>query len=225
MYILTHALVWTLLPIGVLVAIFVPSKLPKLKTRFVACLFKLVGKDPRIQGLEHIQQDGSYLVIANYPSFYAGFALIGLFPRASVVAHAFMQRIPLMGFLMGRMGTVFVRAKRGTGSKEAIDFSLKGGHPAGGLIILPEGQRTEDGLIHTFKRGFIYILRQTDLDLLPISLNGFYQLKPVNRFYLDPDADPEIVIHPPISNEDARSMHVRALLQISTEVIQSSYQP
>jgi 1-acyl-sn-glycerol-3-phosphate acyltransferase len=89
----------------------------------------------------------------------------------------------------------------------------------------PEGARTLDGKIHRFKRGFLYILRQSSLDLLPITLNGLYKLKPVKRLYLDPDAELEMVIHTPINNSVARQMTDEALLTTVHSLINSVYQP
>ncbi len=93
------------------------------------------------------------------------------------------------------------------------------------MIILPEGARTPDGEIHRFRLGFVYILRQTSFDLLPITLNGFYQLKPVKRFYLDPNAEPEVIVHAPILGSTIRKMNDTELMTLVKSVIGSVYEP
>jgi 1-acyl-sn-glycerol-3-phosphate acyltransferase len=225
MYIVTHLFVFVTLPFAILISYMDKEKVPTIKQWFVKSLFAIVGKEMKVTGYENINPDHAYVIVSNYPSFYAGFALIAAFPRASVVAHAFVKRVPLLGQILSRMGTIFVQpGKSGHGIK-AIDLHLSKSDTAHSVIILPEGARTPDGRIHQFRRGFVHILRQTSLDLLPVTLNGFYRLKPMRRFYIDPDAEPELVIHTPVSNSIVCQMHDEELLTMAQSIIGAVYQP
>lgn len=53
-----------------------------------------------------------------------------------------------------------------------------------------------------FRKGFLYLLKSADLDILPITLNGFYSLKPKNRFYIDLKPKIEAIIHKPVQKKD-----------------------
>jgi 1-acyl-sn-glycerol-3-phosphate acyltransferase len=225
MYIITHLFVFAFLPFAILISYVDKDRIPALKQLFVRCLFAMVGKELKISGHDNVEPDHAYVIISNYPGFYAGFALMGVFPHASVVALAFLRRIPLIGPVLRRMGTIFVQPGRAGQGKRAIDQSLGEQATAPSVIILPEGARTPDGGIHPFRHGFIYILRQTPLDLLPVTLNGLYRLKPMRRFYADPDAEPELVIHEPVNNDVIRQMSDEELLTMAQNVIGSIYQP
>jgi len=222
MYVMTHILVFILLPIGIIMVAIAPASIPKLKKFFTGLLFRIVGKRLRVSGLDHLEEGKQYLIISNYPSFYAGFAMINVFPEAAVVAHAFIKKIPLLGFFMKRIGTIFVNPSKGKRSAHAIDMGLSK-QEARSIIIFPEGERSPDSSIHRFKRGFIYILRSSALDLLPVTLSGFYRLKPIKRMYLDPDAQPKIIVHSPLKNMEARRMSDKELLETATNIIQSAY--
>jgi 1-acyl-sn-glycerol-3-phosphate acyltransferase len=225
MYVVTHLFVFAVLPAAILTLYIAPERIPGLKRWFVRCLFAIVGKELKVTGEGNIEAGHSYVIIANYPSFYAGFALAGTFTRAWIVAHAFVRRVPLLGQALSRLGAVFVQPGRSGEGMRALDRSLSSLAVVPSLIILPEGQRTPDGLIRGFRRGFIRILRQTPLDLLPVTLNGMYQLKPVGRLYADPAAKPEMVILAPLRNSEARSMSDDELLHFAETVIASSYRP
>jgi len=147
MCIVTHILVLILLPFGILMVAITPDSIPKLKISFTTLLFKIVGKNLEITGLDHLDEKKQYLIIANYPSFYAGFALINMFPNAAVVAHAFIKKIPLLGAFMKRIGTIFVNPSKGKRSTRAFDMGLSE-QESRSIIILPEGERTPEGLIH-----------------------------------------------------------------------------
>lgn len=225
MYLVTHLFVFVTLPFAILVSYFDKEKIPSIKQWFVKSLFAIVGREIKISGLDKIDPNHSYVIVSNYPSFYAGFSLMGAFPRASIVAHAFVKRVPLLGQVLSRMGTIFVQPGMTKNGKIVGDFQFGKFDSAQSVIILPEGARTPDGNIHRFRRGFIYIMRQTSLDLLPITLNGLYQLKPMRRFHLDPDAEPEIVIHTPISNATVLQMCDKELLTMAESIIGSVYRP
>ena len=88
MYIVTHLFVFVTLPFAILISYIDKERLPTLKQWFVKFLFAIVGKEMKVSGYDNVNPDHAYVIVSNYPGFYTGFALIGIFPRASVVAHA-----------------------------------------------------------------------------------------------------------------------------------------
>jgi 1-acyl-sn-glycerol-3-phosphate acyltransferase len=91
------------------------------------------------------------------------------------------------------------------------------------VAIFPEGTRTLDGKINNFHKGFIYLFRRSDTDILPVTLNGFYRLKPKNRSYIDFDSKLEVVIHKPIKREELIDKSDSEIIEIVKVVIQSAY--
>jgi 1-acyl-sn-glycerol-3-phosphate acyltransferase len=224
LYIVTHVIVFSLLPFALLLSLLDrTSELQRLQTRFAKTVFRVVGQEIHLSGSQHIHPQAHYLVIANYPSGYAIFALIALFPHASFVAHEFISRIPLLRHIMRHLGTIFVNSKYPQRAYRELSKALERGI-SGNIIIMPEGQRSPDGEVHPFKRGFVHILRHSDLDLLPVTLNGFYKLKPANRVYLDPDTHLEVFIHNPIKNEMVKEMSDRQLIETVECIIKEQYQ-
>ena len=171
MYIVSHIFVFLVLPFGILISYMSKESIPILKQWFVRSLFAIVGKKLKVSGYENVDPDQAYLIVSNYPSFYAGFSLIGMFPEASIVVHAFIKKVPLLGQILNRLGTIYVQPGRAGKGKRAIDLHLNMSDIINSLVILPEGARTPDGKIHRFRRGFLYILRQTNLDL-PLVCSG-----------------------------------------------------
>jgi len=195
-----------------------------IKRSITRLLFTIIGKRLKVLGLENIDPERNYLIVSNYPGSYAGFALMNVFPDASILVHSFLSRVPIVGFLLTSTGATFVQQKRFGRTKRAIDETLKRIENKS-IIILPEGGRSPDGSIHKFKRGFIYILRKSTVDLLPVTLNGFYKLKPLKRPYIDPDVELEVIIHKPISHSIIRSLDGEQLLMAVLNSIKESYKP
>jgi 1-acyl-sn-glycerol-3-phosphate acyltransferase len=149
---------------------------------------------------------------------------MNVFPEASMLVHSFLSKVPIVGFLLKSTGATFVQRKRFGRTKHAIDETLKHIEKKS-IIILPEGGRSPDGRIRKFKRGFIYILRHSSMDLLPVTLRGFYGLKPMKRVYLDPDSDLEVVIHKPINHSVVESLNDEVLLKLTVDTIERAYEP
>ena len=222
MYFITHAIVFILFPIWFILTFFRPKVIRFLKPLFCRLLLTIVNKDVKVFGLNKIERSKHYLIVSNYPSFHAGFMLMMLFPHAFIVAHPFMSKVPLISFMLKRNGFIYAHHKDYCRTKQTIN-EIIGRSKGSSIIILPEGKRTHDGNIKEFKRGFLYILRNTSLDLLPITLNGFYMLKPVNRFYMEPDTELEIIIHKPINQSAIETLSDKQLLAVARTPIEGSY--
>jgi len=225
MYLVTHLIVFFyLFPIGTFRIIIEPKNSYHIKKSITGLLFTIIGKRLKVLGLGNIEPGKNYLIVSNYPGSYAGFALMNLFPDTSILVHSFLSRVPVVGFLLKSTGAIFVQQKRFGRTKQSIDERLKQGKNKS-IIILPEGGRSQDGSIRTFRRGFIYILRQSSMDLLPVTLRGFYSLKPLKRPYLDPDSDLEIVIHKTINRSIIENLDNERLLKLTVETIKEAYKP
>lgn len=90
------------------------------------------------------------------------------------------------------------------------------------VAIFPEGTRTLDGKLNTFYRGFIHLLRVSEHDILPVTLNGFYKLKPKNRFYINFGSRLGVVIHPPIEAAVMVNKSDQEILNELSQVIESA---
>ena len=225
MYFITHLIVFFyLFPIGTIRILFDPECAPRLRKQITGLLFAIIGQRLKVIGLDNFEKDKSYVIVSNYPGSYTGFALVNLFPDASILVHSFLLRVPMVGFLLKSIGAIFVQQKKSGKTKRMIDQALEQIKDRS-IIILPEGGRSPDGSIRTFKRGFIYILRNSSMDLLPVTLRGFYSLKPLKRPYLDPDSDLEIVIHKPINHSIIEGLDNERLLKLTVETIEKAYRP
>jgi 1-acyl-sn-glycerol-3-phosphate acyltransferase len=91
------------------------------------------------------------------------------------------------------------------------------------VAIFPEGTRTLNGKINEFYRGFIWLFRTRDIDILPVTLNGFYKLKPKNRSYINFDAKLDVVIHKPIKREELIEKSDHEIIETVKTIIESAY--
>jgi 1-acyl-sn-glycerol-3-phosphate acyltransferase len=133
-----------------------------------------------------------------------------------------MLRIPVIASFLRATHFVPVYRKDPLRSRQAVDSAIDESSQLT-IAIFPEGTRTASGNMNTFKKGFVHILRGSNLDILPITLNGFYRFMPRHSLKIDPRAHLEIVVHPPIRREDLLSKNNEEIVDIVSNVIHSAY--
>ena len=90
------------------------------------------------------------------------------------------------------------------------------------IAIFPEGTRTLNGKVNDFYRGFVILLRSTDIDVLPVTLSGFYELKPKNRFYIGFNSKLSVTIHKPVSRSELINKNDIEIIDTVKSIIESS---
>jgi hypothetical protein len=61
--------------------------------------------------------------------------------------------------------------------------------------------------------------------VLPVTLNELFRFKPFGRLHADPDAKPEMVIHPAIKAASENLMSDEELISLVRETVENSYRP
>jgi len=135
---------------------------------------RAAGIRVEISGLENVPADRRCIFMCNHVSNLDPPVVLPLLPgHCSVLLKKELMRIPILGTAM-RMGK-FVPVERGH-RREAAQASVAAAADAlrSGLNILvfPEGTRSKDGRLSTFKKGPFFLAQQTQAPIIPIALSG-----------------------------------------------------
>ncbi len=153
--------------------------------KFLTVLLTALVFPLRVQGREHIPQNGPFIVFANHISMWEVFFIPRiLFPRRTV----FMAKSEL--FRHGRFFSWVLRAvgafpvNRGTADIGAIKRSLDILKAGEVFAIFPEGTRNKklDGTIQKFNNGVGYIAMVSGAPVIPVlfaDTAGFRLFRPV----------------------------------------------
>ena len=184
-------------------------------------VFLIIGKKLHVEGMDRIRKDGKYILIANHSSLFDIMAIISFFPGVSWFGHERLLKIPVFRQLLKMTDYVPMKRVNIKNTKEMIDGLIKKskGHT---IAMFPEGTRTLDGKVNDFYRGFIHVLRASEINVLPVTLNGFYVLKPKNRFYINFSSRISVYIHEPISRELLIDKEDSEIVNIVKNIIESS---
>ena len=184
-------------------------------------VFRLIGKKLHVEGLDNFEKNGKYILIANHSSLFDIIAITSFFPGVSWFGHERLMKIPVFRQILRMTDYVPMKKSSLRNTKLMIDrlISKSKGHT---IAIFPEGTRTLDGKISDFYRGFIHVLRASDINVLPVTLNGFYVLKPKNRFYINFSSRISVIIHEPVSRESLIEKDDNEIISILKNIIESS---
>jgi 1-acyl-sn-glycerol-3-phosphate acyltransferase len=135
---------------------------------------RAAGIRVEVTGRENIPDGVSCIFLSNHVSNLDPPVIFPELPgRSSVLLKKELMRIPLLGTAM-RMGQ-FVPVERGN-VREAAQKSVAAAAGAlrSGLhiLIFPEGTRSKDGRLASFKRGPFYLAKETGAPIVPMVISG-----------------------------------------------------
>lgn len=198
------------------------STIPYLTYFWANSLFMIMGKKIHVMGRENIHPEERYILVANHSSLFDIPAIASFFPTVTWFGHERLMKIPLFRRILKMTDYIPAKEKNIRNTREMME-QLVQKSTEHSVAIFPEGTRTIDGRINTFYKGFIRLLKASDINILPVTLNGFYALKPKIRTTIDFSAKLGITIHKPIDRESLIEKEDHEIIDMVKSVIESEY--
>jgi 1-acyl-sn-glycerol-3-phosphate acyltransferase len=135
---------------------------------------RAAGIKIEISGLENIPSGRSCIFMSNHVSNLDPPVLIPLLPgRSSVLLKKELMGIPLLGRAMRLAKFVPVeRGSRREAAKASVEAAAEALRSGLHIIVYPEGTRSPDGRLSTFKKGPFFLAQETQAPIVPIALSG-----------------------------------------------------
>ncbi|WP_404451425.1 1-acyl-sn-glycerol-3-phosphate acyltransferase [Virgibacillus necropolis] len=139
-------------------------------------VIKKTGTEVYVKGQEKLPEE-AVLFVANHQGLFDILALIGYVGKPlGFIAKKEVEKIPIVSSWMGLMRGVFIDRSDKRQSVRAISQgieNLKNGHS---LVIFPEGTRSRGSNLNTFKSGSLRLATKANVPIVPIAINGTYQM-------------------------------------------------
>jgi 1-acyl-sn-glycerol-3-phosphate acyltransferase len=137
----------------------------------------------RIENRERINRFKNYILISNHQSIIDIALLLQLRINFKWVSKMELARVPFVGWVIWMNDHILVRR----GDKQSVALmagackrSLSEGVS---IFIFPEGTRTRNGELRTFKEGAFIMAKDNDVSVLPIVLDGTSKALPRKGFW------------------------------------------
>ena len=172
----------------------------------------------KVTGRENVDSNQSYVFVANHQSFLDVFAVYGWLPNNfKWLMKKELRKIPFVGTACAVAGHIFVDRSNPRAAMESLTYIKAQLHDGISTVIFPEGTRTRTGEMGRFKQGAFKIAMDMDLPVVPISLSGFFDAMPRNKFYVKPFSRVALHIGKPIDISQFNDIN-EAMTELHTQV-------
>jgi 1-acyl-sn-glycerol-3-phosphate acyltransferase len=169
-----------------------------------------------VHGLQHIPEQGPYLLITNHLHWLDPPLLMVICPhQVRVFAAEKWEKHLFLGPLFRSVDAIFVR--RGEVDRVALRKALAVLHGGGVLGLAPEGTRSRSGVMQKGRSGAAYMAYHTGVPVVPVSVSG--QEKVVRSLFRFHRARVRVVVGqpfrpaPPASGNKASAAEVHAFTE------------
>lgn len=138
-----------------------------------------------VRGRKNIINGESYIIVANHQSAFDTFIIYGFLGiKFKWLMKQEIQKIPLVGAACKAAGHIFIDRSSRIKSQESLKTAEEKLVNGMSLVIFPEGTRTHDGKLGKFKRGAFQIAEELHLPILPVTIDGAYNVLPRNKWFV-----------------------------------------
>jgi 1-acyl-sn-glycerol-3-phosphate acyltransferase len=160
----------------------------RLARAWARTLLLVGGVAVRVEGLEHVNSEGSYVFISNHLSYMDTPVALSHIPvQFRFLAKRGLFQIPLLGSHLGRAGHIPVYRGDPRASVKTMQLAAeKIQQKKISLLIFPEGGRSQDGILRPFKEGGAYIAIRAGVPVIPLALIGTREVLPFGSGVVEP---------------------------------------
>jgi len=163
--------------LNIAVAVYIFTLVPEFLMRFITWVLVNTLYRVRVDGTQHIPEEGPALLVCNHVSFMDPLLLMANLRRpARFVMYYKIFNIPLLNFVFRTAKAIPIAGQKEDPevlrkAYEEVDAALADGEV---VCIFPEGGLTKDGEVATFRPGVTHILHQRPVPVVPMALRGLW---------------------------------------------------
>ncbi len=153
-----------------------------------------------ITGSENLSPEKSYIIISNHQSYFDIFVLLGRLDISfRFIAKKSLFNIPFLGWSMKRLGYIPIDRENLRSALESVKKSTELLKKKTSILIFPEGTRSPDGELSSFKKGGLNtFLKQGNMTVLSVVIKGTVNILRKNSLVVHPGGKVELHILKPI---------------------------
>ena len=161
----------------------------------------------RVEGRDLVDPNQSYVLVSNHQSHYDVFVLYGwLGVDFKWVMKQELRRVPGLGAACERLGHIFIDRSNHQAALASLEAAKERIVDGTSVMFFPEGTRSPDGKLMSFKRGAFRMALDLGLPILPLTVIGTRDVLSPRSVDLMPGSV-LLLIHPSIptgglTNED-----------------------
>jgi 1-acyl-sn-glycerol-3-phosphate acyltransferase len=160
------------------------------------------GVKVQVEGLDNINPKEAYVFAANHQSQFDIFTILGHLPtQFRWLAKKELFRIPIFGAAMKGAGYIPIDRSNRKEAFKSIDLAATKVRQGTSVVIFPEGTRSLDGKLQSFKKGGFHLAIKSKRPIVPVSISGAFSILPKKGFRVRPQLV-KVYVGEPVPTED-----------------------
>lgn len=186
-------------------------------------IIRILRLPVKVEGRENLVKGQSYVFVANHQGAFDIFLIYGFLCRNfKWMMKRQLRQMPFVGKACEAAHHIFVDKRGASKIRATYDSArqtLQGGMS---LVVFPEGARTFTGHMGVFKRGAFMLADDIELPVVPLTINGSFDVMPRTRDMKWVIWHPlRLTIHKPIQPIGKGADNIKYLEEESYKVVMS----
>jgi 1-acyl-sn-glycerol-3-phosphate acyltransferase len=136
----------------------------------------------KVEGMKILEGEGPYIFMSNHQGSYDIFALLGHLPfQFKWLAKKELFSVPFLGWTMAAAGYISIDREGTRRTVKALNKAAQKIREGMSIVIFPEGSRSPDGSIQSFKKGGFTLAIKSGVPIVPIAITGSREIMPKER--------------------------------------------
>ena len=155
----------------------------RLIRRWASALVWAAGIDLRTENLETIDPDKRYVLVSNHYSYLDIPCILSAVPQPiRFMAKISLFKIPIFGWAITRTGFIPIDRKNRRTAVKSFDLAADRIRKGNTIVIFPEEGRSRHREMRPFQRGAFLLALKSEQPIIPLALDGTYDVFPAGRW-------------------------------------------
>ena len=169
------------------------------------------GVEVETEGLEHLPEQGPYILMANHQSHADVPILFSTLPIIpGFLAKKELAKIPFLAMALRNGGHVLIDRADRSHATRALKIAADEIRSGKTLAIFPEGTRGRQDRLAPFKKGGFLIAKKARVPVIPLAISGSRHILPRDTVF-PRSGKVRVSVGPRISPEEIRNLDVNGL--------------
>lgn len=140
-------------------------------------LVRAAAIDLRAEGTEKIDRRQRYILIANHYSYFDIPCIFVAIPQPiRFMAKISLFKIPIFGWAIGRAGFIPIDRKNRRTAVKSFELAGERIRKGNTVVVFPEEGRSRERAMRPFQRGGFLLALRSGLPILPVAIDGTYDV-------------------------------------------------
>jgi 1-acyl-sn-glycerol-3-phosphate acyltransferase len=150
-------------------------------------LVSAAGIDLRAVGTEVVDRKQRYIIIANHYSYFDIPCIFLAIPQPiRFMAKVSLFKIPIFGWAIARAGFIPIDRKNRRTAVKSFEMAVNRIRKGNSVVVFPEEGRSRERAMRPFQRGGFLLALRSGLPILPVAIDGTFDVYNAHSTWLKP---------------------------------------